>query len=80
VLGEGAVVPLGITNMAAEDFASYLERVPGCFLRVGARREGERVIPAHSPEFDVAEEAITIGATVLAETARRASHALSEHS
>jgi amidohydrolase len=76
ILGADAVVALGITNMAAEDFASYLERVPGCFLRVGARREGERVIAAHSPEFDVAEEAIAVGAAVLAESARRASRAL----
>ncbi len=78
LFGAAAVVPLGITNMAAEDFACYLERIPGCFLRVGARRVGERVIPAHSPEFDVAEEAIAVGAAVLAESARRASVALSE--
>ncbi|MEO7085382.1 MAG: amidohydrolase [Gemmatimonadaceae bacterium] len=77
VLGDGSVVPLGITNMAAEDFASYLEHVPGCFLRIGARREGERMIPAHSPDFDVAEDAIMVGAAVLAEAARRASQALS---
>jgi hippurate hydrolase len=76
VLGAGGVVPLGTPNMAAEDFAFYQERVPGCFLRVGARREGEPIIAAHSPHFDVAEEAIAVGATVLAESARRASAAL----
>jgi hippurate hydrolase len=76
LLGAGAVVPLGIVNMAAEDFAFYLERVPGCFLRVGARHEDDAVIAAHSPHFDVAEEAIAVGATVLAESARRASAAL----
>ena len=73
VLGADALVPLGITNMAAEDFASYLQRMPGCFLRIGARREGEAIIAAHSPHFDVAEEAIFVGAAVLAESARRAS-------
>jgi amidohydrolase len=76
VLGAGAVVPLGTTNMAAEDFASYLERIPGCFLRVGARREGEQMIAAHSSQFDVAEDCIAVGAAVLAESARRASAAL----
>jgi amidohydrolase len=76
VLGAASVVPLGITNMAAEDFACYLERMPGCFLRIGARREGEPVIAAHSPQFDVAEECIPLGAAVLAESARRASAAL----
>ncbi|MEO5588248.1 MAG: M20 family metallopeptidase, partial [Gemmatimonadaceae bacterium] len=70
VLGHDAVVPLGITNMAAEDFASYLETIRGCFLRIGARQQGQDFIPAHSPEFDVAEEAIAVGAEVLAESAR----------
>ena len=78
VLGQDSVVPLGTTNMAAEDFASYLETIRGCFLRIGARREGESFIPAHSPEFDVAEEAIAVGAEVLAESARVASAALLE--
>ncbi len=77
-LGPDAVVPLGLANMAAEDFAWYLRDIPGCFLRIGARRAGEPVIPAHSPEFDVAEDAILVGAAVLAESARRASAALSE--
>ena len=78
VLGQDSVIPLGTTNMAAEDFASYLETIRGCFLRIGARREGENFIPAHSPEFDVAEEAIIVGAEVLAESARVASAALLE--
>ncbi|MDB4899863.1 MAG: amidohydrolase [Gemmatimonadetes bacterium] len=76
VLGADGVVPLGTPNMAAEDFAFYQEHIRGCFLRVGARRAGEEMIAAHSPRFDVAEEAIGIGATVLAESARRASVAL----
>jgi hippurate hydrolase len=72
LLGPQSVVPLGTVNMAAEDFAWYLQAKRGCFLRVGARGSGERVIAAHSPEFDVAEEAIFVGAAVLAESARRA--------
>ena len=78
VLGGGAVVPLGTVNMAAEDFAWYQQRIPGCFLRIGARRAGEAMIAAHSPQFDVAEEAILVGASVLAECARRASSALAQ--
>jgi hippurate hydrolase len=76
-LGADAVVPLGSVNMAAEDFAWYLQKIPGCFMRFGARRAGEPVMPAHSPNFDVAEDAILVGARVLAESARRASAALS---
>ena len=76
VLGAHALVPLGITNMAGEDFAWYQRRVPGCFLRIGARGVEDEVIPAHSPRFDVDEDAIVVGAAVLAECARRASAAL----
>jgi hippurate hydrolase len=75
-LGADALVPLGNVNMAAEDFAWYLQKIPGCFLRFGARRADEPVIPAHSPNFDVAEDAVLVGARVLAESARRASAAL----
>jgi hippurate hydrolase len=70
VLGERALVPLGFLNLAGEDFAFYLERMPGCFLRIGAREPGGAPIPAHSPKFYAAEESIVIGASVLAECAR----------
>jgi hippurate hydrolase len=70
LLGEPALVPLGTTNMGAEDFACYLERMPGCFLRIGAREPGGSPVPAHSPGFAPAEEALFIGAAVLARCAR----------
>jgi hippurate hydrolase len=73
VLGENAIVPLGFLNLAGEDFAHYMERIPGCFIRVGAREPGGDVIPAHAPTFYPAEESIFIGAAVLAECARVAS-------
>ncbi|HEX5631647.1 MAG TPA: M20 family metallopeptidase, partial [Gemmatimonadales bacterium] len=73
VLGEEAVVPFGITNMGGEDFAFYMERIPGCFLRFGAREAGGERIAAHSPRFYAAEEVIFVGAAVLAECARVAS-------
>jgi hippurate hydrolase len=76
VLGEGAVVPFGITNMGGEDFAFYMERLPGCFLRFGARLPHEEATAAHSPRFDVAEGAIFVGAAVLAACARTAAHEL----
>ena len=75
VLGANAVVPLGTTNMGGEDFAFYLERLPGCFLRIGAREPNGEVIAAHSPRFQPAEEALFIGSAVLAECARVASSA-----
>jgi amidohydrolase len=73
VLGANALVPLGFLNLAGEDFAYYLERIPGCFLRIGAREPGGATIPAHSPAFYAAEDAIFVGSAVLAECARVAS-------
>ena len=76
LMGEAAVVPLGAPNLGAEDFANYLERMDGCFLRIGARESGGVPIAAHSSRFAPAEEAIFVGAAVLAECARVASGAL----
>jgi hippurate hydrolase len=76
VLGESALVPLGVLNLAGEDFAHYLERMPGCFVRIGAREPGGEIVPAHAPRFYAAEESLFVGAAVLAETARIASRVL----
>ncbi len=79
LLGSSALVPLGFVNLAGEDFAHYLERMTGCFLRIGAREPGGAMIPAHSPQFVAAESSIFVGAAVLAETARVASAALARN-
>jgi hippurate hydrolase len=76
LLGRSALVPLGFVNLAGEDFAHYQERIPGCFLRIGAREPDGEAIPAHSPRFKPAESCIFVGAAVLAEAARVASAAL----
>lgn len=74
-LGAGAVVPFGITNMGGEDFAFYMERIPGAFLRIGAREPGGERTAAHSPRFHAAEGCIFVGGAVLADCARLASAA-----
>ena len=76
VVGADSIVPLGFLNLAGEDFAYYLERMPGCFLRIGAREPGGEAIPAHSPRFYPAEDSVFVGAAVLAECARVASDRL----
>ena len=76
VVGATNVVPLGFLNLAAEDFSNYMERIPGCFLRIGAREPGGPVIPAHSPTFVPSEESLFVGAAVLAECARVASRSI----
>lgn len=76
VVGASQLVPLGTLNMAAEDFAHYMERIPGCFMRIGAREPRGAMIPAHTAAFYAAEESIFVGASVLAECARVASSEL----
>jgi amidohydrolase len=78
LLGAAHVVPLGFLNLAGEDFAHYMERIPGCFLRIGAREPGGEIIAAHAPRFHAAEESLFVGAAVLAECARVASRKESE--
>jgi hippurate hydrolase len=73
VLGADAVVPFGITNMGGEDFAFYMERIPGCFMRIGAREPGGQTTAAHSPQFYADAGSVYVGAAVLAECARVAS-------
>ncbi len=75
-VGAENLVPLGFLNMAGEDFAHYMESIPGCFMRIGAREPGAAVIPAHAATFYAAEQSIFVGAAVLAECARVASHAV----
>ena len=76
VIGAEAVKPLPVANMGGEDFAFYQERIPGCFIRVGARLPGDPVVGAHTPYFAPAEEAIFVGGALLAAAARRASSEL----
>lgn len=76
LLGADAMVPLGITNMAGEDFANYMVGIPGAFLRIGAREPGGEVTSAHTPRFLAADGSLFIGAALLAETARVASASL----
>ena len=79
VLSADAVVPLGLTNMGGEDFAYYMERIPGAFLRIGAREPGGEPTPAHTPRFFAADGCLFVGAAVLAESARVASAALAHN-
>ena len=53
-------------SMGSEDFAGYLEHIPGAMFRLGTTAPGQDSTPLHTPTFDVDEQAIAIGAKVLA--------------
>jgi amidohydrolase len=66
-LGPERVVEAPI-SMGGEDFAWYLEHVPGAMARLGVGRPGEQ-LDLHQPNFDVDEAAIGHGVRVLVHTA-----------
>jgi hippurate hydrolase len=78
LIGESGVRELTQANMGGEDFAYYLEHVPGCYIRYGARLEGRRNFPAHSSKFDFDEGALEVGAAWLAEVAGVAGRTLAD--
>ena len=71
VTGEAGVVAMDYPSMGSEDFAYYLQKIPGCYVRFGARR-GEEYIPLHSPAFDIDEEVLKVGAAWFDAVAREA--------
>ncbi len=69
VLGSDAVADTE-QSLGAEDFAWYLDHVPGALARLGVRRPGRPDMPdLHRGGFDPDEDAITVGARLLTATA-----------
>lgn len=56
-------------SMGGEDFAFYLDQVPGTMLRLGVGRPGAEPVDLHHADFDVDERAIACAARILARTA-----------
>jgi amidohydrolase len=69
VLGADAITPAP-QSLGGEDFAWYLESVPGALARLGTRRPGSADdFDIHQPAFDVDERAIGLGVRIMAATA-----------
>src|SRR5271154_6470731 len=69
VLGPGGVVHTP-QSLGGEDFAWYLESVPGALARLGTRVPGSTdSFDLHQPTFDIDERAIGVGVRVMAATA-----------
>lgn len=65
-LGAENVLPLDIW-MAAEDFSYYTQEIDGCFYRLGTRNESKGIVSGvHTPTFDIDEDALEIGAGLMA--------------
>lgn len=58
--------------MGGEDFAYYLQEVPGCYFFVGTGNEEKgTTYPHHHPRFDLDEDALPIGIEALLATYHR---------
>ncbi len=69
-LGEERVVELAEPSMGGEDFAFYLEKVPGALMRLGTRNDDEQSqLPLHSPRIVFDERAIVTGVVAMTATA-----------
>jgi amidohydrolase len=66
IVGQANLDEIPLPSMGGEDFSGYLKHAPGCLLRLGvASRDRPRHF-LHSPHFDIDEQALVIGAKVLA--------------
>ena len=72
VVGAAQVSVLPERNMGGEDFAVYLQHVPGCYVRFGAACPERPFAPAHSSRFDFHEAAMLPASRWMAAVARAA--------
>lgn len=56
--------------MASEDFARFLEKIPGCYVIIGGEKEGREAYPAHNSRFDYNDDTLETGAWYFYELVR----------
>ena len=61
-LGEEAVVEPQFPSMCAEDFSSYLQKIPGAFMWLGTGKEGTPAL--HNASFAIDESILPLGVTM----------------
>lgn len=71
VLGRDGVAQMDHPSMGSEDFSYYLEKMPGCYVRFGARQFDDEYVPLHSPAFNIDEGVLKVGAAYFDELARQ---------
>ncbi len=61
-LGEDAVIEPQFPSMCAEDFSSYLQKIPGAFMWLGTGKEGTPAL--HNASFAIDESILPLGVTM----------------
>lgn len=65
-LGAENVITPPCPQLGVDDFACIAERVPGCYVDLGARGPGGAEEPLHSPRFYPDEGCLPVGAALIA--------------
>jgi amidohydrolase len=69
-LGTDRYFPAARPAMGGEDFAYYLEKIPGCFFLVGVSPQGSKTYPPlHNDRYDFSDPALAVGARMFIELA-----------
>jgi hippurate hydrolase len=70
VAGQENVFRMDHPTMGAEDFAFYLQQLPGAYVRIGARHPDWEPVALHSPSFTIDEKSLRYGAAFFDTVAR----------
>lgn len=71
LFGADAVHEIPLPSMGGEDFAFYLQRIPGAMIRVGVASGPETSFPLHHAQFRLDEGAIVPAARLMADVVLR---------
>jgi amidohydrolase len=70
-LGADRYLPVLRPSMGGEDFAYYLEKVPGCFFLVGVEPLGRADYPSlHTDQYDFTDDAVKVGMEMFVQLVR----------
>jgi hippurate hydrolase len=62
-LGEDGLMPDPEPVTASEDFAFFLEKVPGCYVNIGNGEGSEGGCMVHNPGYDFNDRVLSTGAS-----------------
>lgn len=70
-MGADRFLPVARPSMGGEDFAYYLEKVPGCFFLIGVEPHDKPTHPSlHSDRYDFTDAALPVGMRMFLELLR----------
>lgn len=68
ILGSDKAIKLERPDMGAEDFAWYLQKVPGAVFRLGTHGRPGTDFELHHPNFDIDDDALAVGVKVFCQS------------